>query len=154
MTRSDAHRLLDAARDGADLSPNAIRAALVATGDRRPPPYRTWTLETVHQRCTDDGDCWMWAQAVNSGGHPMASVERRPGVLVRRVAFTLAKGPITPGLSIQNTCRRKLCCNPAHMAAVSNSAILTEAYASGRRSRFSATWPARPPSPFGWLLAA
>lgn len=33
MNRANAHRLLNAARDGADVSTRAIRRALVTTGD-------------------------------------------------------------------------------------------------------------------------
>ena len=53
MTRTEAHAILDAARDGADISCRAIHRALQATGDIDPEqdtaqvlrPVGTWRLD-------------------------------------------------------------------------------------------------------------
>jgi len=35
-----------------------------------------------------------------------------------RVAYVLAHGPIAAGLHVDHLCRNRLCCNPAHLEAV------------------------------------
>lgn len=94
---------------------------------------RVWTLDIIHSRCADDGDCWIWTQSVNGGGHPQASIEGKGGQLVRRRAFRLFRGR-DPRM-LQSVCRNPLCCNPEHLFESTHSAVLKEAYASGSRPR-------------------
>ncbi len=94
-----------------------------------------WTIETVHDRCTDDGDCWLWAQAVNSAGHPQASIPGVRSKLIRRFAFEAMHGLLDAGTVVADLCQHRLCCNPEHLQQQTMSQVLKLAYASGARNR-------------------
>lgn len=51
------------------------------------------TLKTIHDRCDEVGECWIWKDAVGKQGYPI--VRLRPGgcLLVRRVAVALDGRP-------------------------------------------------------------
>jgi hypothetical protein len=63
--------------------------------------------------------CWLWGAAANSAGYGMASVGGKWG-LAHRHAFMALHGGITPGLELDHLCRTPLCCNPAHLEAVTH----------------------------------
>ena len=63
-------------------------------------------------------DCWVWVgekATHHSGDH----YGRWRGRRVHRVAYEMEHGPIPKGLVIDHLCRNRLCCNPAHLEAVS-----------------------------------
>ena len=66
----------------------------------------------------DDNGCHIWPGGKNYGGYGLIG-DGRNTYLAHRVAYTLAYGPIPDGLTIDHLCRQKLCCNPAHLEAVS-----------------------------------
>jgi hypothetical protein len=64
--------------------------------------------------------CWPWKGRVNGEGYAPV----RFGLIdlyAHRVAYTLTRGPIPDGLTIDHTCRNRRCMNPAHMEPVSAS---------------------------------
>lgn len=70
---------------------------------------------------SDATGCWPWLGAVNDSGYGIVRVggaTRR----AHRVAHTLAIGPIPDGFQVDHVsargCRRRDCCNPAHLEAV------------------------------------
>lgn len=67
-------------------------------------------------RVTDTG-CWEWTGAKNSVGYGCASFA---GVvqLTHRISYACFIGPIPKGLQVDHLCRMILCCNPAHLEAV------------------------------------
>lgn len=90
-------------------------------------------LKTIHDRCHDEGECWIWAQRVNSGGHPCACHNGK-SMLVRRRAFELNKGylPDSRTMAIVNTCDNRLCCNPKHLHAITRSKLVKRSYKTTR----------------------
>ena len=66
---------------------------------------------------SEDG-CWKWTGAVSSSGYPVVSLSsggRTRSYLAHRVGYTIAKGPIPDGLTLDHLCRNTLCVNPDHL---------------------------------------
>lgn len=92
-------------------------------------------LKKIHDRCREDGDCWIWAQGVNSCGYPQFSHQGKGGQMVKRhVLMACGKKPIGKKNRATSICDKDLCVNPAHLKWTGFSDLLKEAYASGRRS--------------------
>jgi hypothetical protein len=67
-------------------------------------------------------DCWNWTGATNSRGY--GSIGWGPkgkskSWLTHRVSFVLAGGELDTSLTLDHTCRNKVCVNPAHLEQVS-----------------------------------
>lgn len=92
------------------------------------------TLEEIHARCEEVGDCWIWQDAVSATGYPI--MRRRPGpcLLVRRVAVELDGRPAAPRQPVAASCGDKRCCNPEHLAPTTLSAVGAAAAAKGAYS--------------------
>lgn len=97
--------------------------------------FGEWSLKAIHDRCTEEGDCWLWAQSVNSAGYPQASINGRCGQMVRRYALSIS-GRLPRGRQsrVTDTCGEKTCCNPAHLVWWNYSDIQSKSYRTGRRS--------------------
>lgn len=89
------------------------------------------TLKTIHDRCDEVGECWIWKDAVSQHGYPI--MRRRPGgcLLVRRVAVALDGRPAAPRQPVMCTCGEKRCVNPAHLQPTTISAVAKAAAAKG-----------------------
>lgn len=74
-------------------------------------------------RLAADGDCQLWTMATNPSGYGVFRI----GVAgtnytctAHRVAWMLANGrPVPLGMEVDHTCRRRGCCEPRHLEAVS-----------------------------------
>lgn len=92
-------------------------------------------LKTIRDRCTEDGDCWIWQQAVNSAGYPQASIDGKGGQMVRRAALVAAgKQPAKRYKRVTDNCGNRRCCNPEHLRWSCFSDLLKESYRTGRRN--------------------
>jgi hypothetical protein len=58
--------------------------------------------------------CWLWTGPVNNGGYGKFWLSGRT-VGAHRLAYTLANGPIPPGLVVRHTCDVPACVNPEHL---------------------------------------
>lgn len=88
-------------------------------------------LKKIRDRCREDGDCWIWAQAVNSTGYPQCSVNGKGGVLVKRLSLLASgKKPYRARCRVTSTCGEKLCCNPEHLKWSTASEVLIDGYRS------------------------
>ncbi len=92
-------------------------------------------LKTIRDRCTEDGDCWIWSQSVNSAGYPQACINSKGGQMVRRQALIeVGKSPSGRYKRVTDSCGNRLCCNPEHLRWSCFSDLLKESYRTGRRS--------------------
>lgn len=60
--------------------------------------------------------CWEWTAAVNGSGY--GSFDRQ---MAHRWVYAHFYGSIAGGLDVDHLCRNRLCCNPAHLEAVTRS---------------------------------
>ncbi len=96
--------------------------------------HTVWTLDTVRSRCVEEGECWIWGQALNSCGYPQASVNGK-NTRVQRFIFTDLLGKELPaGHVISQSCRNKACCAPDCQIAITYGQRLVRTYAEGRKS--------------------
>jgi hypothetical protein len=69
-------------------------------------------------RVTLDG-CWFWEGAKTSQHYGVMRLDGRRRY-VHRISYTLAKGHIPPGETIDHLCRNRSCVNPDHLEAVTH----------------------------------
>lgn len=66
--------------------------------------------------------CWHWRGSVNNHGYGLFSIGRRySNYYAHRVAYSLVRGQIPHGLTIDHLCRNRLCVNPDHLEPVTNA---------------------------------
>lgn len=68
-----------------------------------------------------DNACWPWPGAKSDRGYASVNSKTVPGCTSRyghRLVYTLVKGPIPPGLTLDHLCRNTMCVNPAHLEPV------------------------------------
>src|SRR3989442_920488 len=90
------------------------RARFVIVGTN---PYRA--VDKLWSRITFRRDgCWYWKGATNGGYGTVywGSRHRRVHVLV----YELLRGPIPRELELDHLCRKRICCNPAHLEPVAH----------------------------------
>jgi hypothetical protein len=92
------------------------------------------TLDDIEARCEHEGDCWIWMQGLNSYGYPQARIDGKGGQMVRRHAYVMSNRWLKGGMKVMASCDNKLCVNPAHLLAVTQSRIIKESYRRGVRS--------------------
>lgn len=79
---------------------------------------RFWTRVGVQMYDTDA--CWEWTGRLELNGYARVRLFDRK-YYVHRVAYTLARGPIPDGLTLDHLCRNRRCANPGHLEAVTGS---------------------------------
>lgn len=72
------------------------------------------------------GPCWMWKPLGSVHGYGQFA-SRGKTHLAHRLAYSLAKGPIASGLTIDHLCRVRNCVNPDHLEAVTRAENLRRA---------------------------
>lgn len=84
------------------------------------------TLKLIHDRCADEGACWIWQQGVNSAGCPIArDAGSSSAVSVRRRVWELKHGErARRGFFIVAKCRRRLCVSPECVLQLSGKAYM------------------------------
>lgn len=65
-----------------------------------------------------DGECLVWQGALNRDGYGQVGYGGRRW-LVHRLVFTLARGEVPTGLTLDHLCRNRRCVNPDHLDPVS-----------------------------------
>jgi hypothetical protein len=74
-------------------------------------------LQRVLREAREQGGCWMPSLKADRKGYVRVKVERR-SVPVHRLAYSLLRGPIPDGLTIDHLCRNPSCFNPQHLEPV------------------------------------
>lgn len=101
----------------------------MTTVNRKGQGTRTWTMETVRGRCTEDDRCLIWNQGVNSGGYPVTSINGKPGTSVRKFIFTELLGRTVPnGKRITSRCDNRRCCSEHCLMAQAIGTIIKRGY--------------------------
>jgi len=84
-------------------------------------------LERIKDRCKVEysTDCWIWTQTKGNTGYPSIRIsELSPHpILVRRLTYLLAVGPIGARLLVSAKCGQQLCCNPEHLFLTTREAV-------------------------------
>lgn len=84
------------------------------TRQRKPIEDRLWAKVVKHP-----GGCWEWTGTAPNGYGQIRLGGLEDGkARVHRLVYEMLVGPIPDGLTIDHLCRNKLCCNPAHLEAV------------------------------------
>lgn len=95
-------------------------------------------------------NCWMWTGSVTkaSGFAYGAWSYYDYSWKAHRIAYTLKKGPIPEGLTLDHLCRNKLCVNPSHLEPVTQSVNSSRTWTHPDRL-YSLTCPYGHPREFG-----
>lgn len=72
------------------------------------------------QKVDKSGDCWVWTSSQWGKGYGKFTV-KDVSIAAHRFAYQDTKGPIPEGMQIDHLCMNKLCVNPDHLEAVTNS---------------------------------
>ena len=67
----------------------------------------------------DENGCWIWQGKPMPNGYGQFMYKKRK-LAQHRVSYTIHKGPIPDGLTIDHLCRNRICGNPDHLEAVTN----------------------------------
>lgn len=79
------------------------------------------TLDTIHDRCDEVGDCWIWRGALSHGTQPAINIDRRSTSVRRFVASLL--GRQTKNRYVTSCCGDPLCVAPDHLRVVTRSQL-------------------------------
>ena len=82
-------------------------------------------LDYLHERCTEDGDCWIWNLATSSGGTPKFTIKGKQVAARRTVAELIGKN--IEGKLVTNTCGNKRCICPDHIKITDKAGLATMA---------------------------
>lgn len=100
------------------------------TARRRRDPE--WLIETIHARCDDVGECWIWRQGVNSAGSPSMYWQGRSAT-VRRLVYVarVGRAPRNDMLVVAK-CMQAHCVSPSCAAEMSRAALQRHMVKIGR----------------------
>lgn len=96
-------------------SPSRKAACLVPT--LQVPVLEPAQVEKFWAKVEKREGCWRWKGLMSKDGYGVTTLNRRP-YRAHRVAYTLMRGSIPTGLTIDHLCRNRACINPAHMEPV------------------------------------
>jgi hypothetical protein len=88
----------------------------------------------VHDRCVDDGGCWVWQLTIRNSVPQMGRKDRKT-VAVRRALWEGLKGPIPKGKLACVKCETHGCVNPEHLVLSDRKAVGRRAAARGAFSQ-------------------
>lgn len=66
----------------------------------------------------DSDACWEWTGRKSDGGY--GRVKFREYFFAHRISYTLIRGAIPDGLTLDHLCRNRACVNPAHLEPITN----------------------------------
>lgn len=82
------------------------------------------------------GVCWPWQEkSRNEHGYGIFRPNKDSGLIkAHRYAWSLANGPIEPGVVIRHSCDNPPCCNPYHLVPGSQVDNIRDMHDRGRRT--------------------
>ena len=84
-------------------------------------------------------ECWPWQLGKFTYGYGKLAWRGNAAEVAHRVAYTLAKGPIPPGLDVMHSCDNPPCCNPKHLSPGTKRANQVDALQKGLLSNVKLT---------------
>jgi hypothetical protein len=85
-----------------------------------------------------DEDCWYFGgRAKNRWGYPRfhwPELGPGPNVGAHIAAYVLTCGPVPAGQVVAHSCNHKMCCNPRHLSAATQSENIKQWWHSRRRA--------------------
>lgn len=66
--------------------------------------------------------CWQWAGWADEKGYGRMAYEDQRSARVHRVTYGLFRGYVLESQVVDHLCRNRLCCNPWHLEAITQSA--------------------------------
>lgn len=78
-------------------------------------------VEYLRSKSTDTGDCWLWTGWSRACGLPVASIEGKRGVIVRRWIWETKNQQPAGGWQVIASCGNIRCVNPDHVKRASAS---------------------------------
>jgi hypothetical protein len=91
------------------------------------------TIKTLPMYCRAYGRCLHWAQGTNGAGYPQCNVGGKAVLVRRHVYRDLLGKPLAPRQPIVSQCGHRLCVTPGCLRVTSQSRLLADCYADGRR---------------------
>lgn len=92
----------------------------------------------VHDRCLEEGECWIWQQNTNNGRPQMQIPGTRRRVAVRRELWLQTRNPdITAKTWVTVKCETPGCVNPEHLCLTNNAKAQKKAAGQGKFSTLS-----------------
>lgn len=79
------------------------------------------TLERFYSYVDKKEGCHLWKGTVAKSGYGVFMLQGNNLVLAHRFSYEQVNGSISEGLHIDHLCRNRLCVNPDHLEAVTNS---------------------------------
>ena len=89
-----------------------------------------YLMTKIRARCTEDGDCWLWNDAVNEAGLP-----RYGKGSARRKIWTTLNGPINGPYFVGCICRERRCLNPEHLVLRTKSSVVKDGHANAIKAQ-------------------
>lgn len=84
------------------------------------------------------GPCWIWTKSARSSQGHGGVWDGKRWTHAHRVAYTLANGPIPPGMEVCHRCDNPPCCRPDHLFLGSHLENMADMQAKRRKKRISA----------------
>ena len=78
-------------------------------------------------------DCWIWTAARYPNGYGVFGLSRSALMSAHRFSWTLAHGPIPPGMCVRHRCDVRTCVRPEHLVLGTQQENLADMSAKGRR---------------------
>jgi hypothetical protein len=96
-------------------------------------PRRIPLAERFWAKVEKSETCWLWRGPVGKNGYGSTCVNYRH-IGAHRLAWELARGPITPATCVCHTCDTPLCVNPSHLFLGTQRDNIRDARLKGRLS--------------------
>ena len=117
-----------------------------------------WTQKRLATNTEEgEGDCLIWRGVVTESGAPVVYYKGKRAYLRRLIWREINDAEPPANMVASSTCGPRGCCNPAHVALFSRTALQNQAIADGRRPSGEA-WSAKMAlvrqsrSPIGWEM--
>jgi hypothetical protein len=131
-------------KEGSKRPPSAL-TAVQGRGNREKAMRRQFSEEAIENNklqvlkrkleaglLADGSGCWMWQGRTNESGYGEVAF-RSVDYLTHRLAWTLYRGPIPPGLCVCHHCDRPACCNPSCLFLDTRAGNNADMVAKGRK---------------------